>query len=712
MRLIHSSDLMKKVYVGTYSNLINRVLLTWRGAVGSQMGNIDIGLLENSPNASVFHTVLESLNERDELLSLIEILTIIKTVVPIYPSLRQESRKILLNLLSRNFNFIAQLVSFTSSLAEKQSEKRIYKSLIMELIAKNDQCLLNYLKNCARSKILFNDMKALLFGSKLFNSISTEMDITEYLRLLREHWRYALSNMSEEDMIQLGNQLGELLITMLTLHPVLTGIIMVEEFLLATNESFKWLKIITANSTLLNRQKLLKNLIYPYLDVHATRDNCQSVYSILKELAVGDFVDESYILRLNSPILQECTVRLLSLDSSERLLRLLLQMFAKVDTNSDEKVCQILVMALKYSHNSNLKSQIGTEAKFLDGVTARLMHKDHIVRERTMFVAKIVSNGDLKYDSDFVIEIPDLKLSDDNLPVDFSGLSTSSPGPPSISRPSTELTVDNSFSVDSDDTDSDYDEKGREIVFLKDLVMEFASLGNKKRISPLSLLKLTVKLVRQKKDFPSEVSYYNTGLLSNIACLNNNLDEPHFEQSRINALVSILVVTPDKVTELLRIFFTSELSLQQKMSILSSLGLSARELRGFDDKSIAKPQYDFPTSRLPWDKPESTPINDRQLTVDQDLSMQKVVWKSKKLTTRKEPVQNRFRQYAGLFFYPLAQAWLDGINLGSFDELFKSHYLMTLHIIHRCADPVHDYNNMTELMNEVLASAMQQGIKI
>ncbi|QLQ80213.1 hypothetical protein HG537_0D02140 [Torulaspora globosa] len=705
---------MKKAGIKSYNNLRNTVFYTWRDTLEGQMVNADIELLKNNPNASVFHTVLKSLNKRDELVSLVEILTIIKTVVPIYPSLGQESRRILLSLISKNFSFIAQLVSFTSSLPEKQAEKRIYKSLIVDLIAENRECLLNYLNQCVGSKILYNDMKALLFGSKLFNSISTEMDIIDYLRLLREHWRYLLTNISDDDMIQCGNRLGELLITMLTLHPVITRVIMAEEFFLATSESFKLLRIIVANSTLLNRQKLLKNLIYPYLDVHATRQNCQSVYSILKELAVGDFVAESYILSLNSAVLLECTVRILSPSSSARLLRLLLEMFAKVDTASDEKVCQILVMIFKNSSNSDLKNQTGTDAKFLDGVTARLMHKDHIVRERTMFLAKVVSNGGVKYDSDFVIEIPDLKLSDEHLPIDFGGLSTSISDPPSTSRSPNQLSINNSFSVDSDDDDSDYDENGREIVFLKDLVLDFASLRNNKRISPVSLLKLTVKLIRQKKDFPSEVSYYSTGLLSSIACLNNDLDEPHFEQTRINALVSILVVTPDKITELLRIFFTSELSLQQKMSILSSFGLSARELRGFDDKSIAKPQYDFPTNRLPWDKPESASIDDHKLTHDQDLSMQKVVWKSKKLTKsyRKEPMQNRFRRYAGLFFYPLAQAWLDGINLGTFDELFKSHYLMTLNIIYRCADPVHDYNNMTEFMNEVLAGATQQGIKI
>lgn len=673
---------------------------------------IDVGLLNSKPNASVVNEVLEALDGRDQALSLVEILTIVKMVVPIYPSLKPGSKLVLLNLIAKNFNFMAQLVSFTSSLPEKQAEKRIYKSLLSDLITKNNQCLLNYLEQCTASKILGDDLKTLLFGSKLFNVISTEMDIIEYLRRLREQWRYAFAKMPTDILIQRANQVGKLLIAMLTLHPVLTRVVIVEEFFLAAEDQFQSLKLVTINSTVLNRQKLLKNLIIPYLDLHTNAGNCQSIYSILRELGLNDFSDASYILRLSSPLLKECIIKLVPSSSLHLLLRLLLQKFAKVDLVEDEIVCQMIVMIIKYSQSSDLKSQVGTDSKFLDGVTTRLMHKDHLVRERTMFVAKVVSNGDLKYDSDFVIEVSDFKPPDNSQAIDFNSLSgTISPEVPTRSI---QKVSDTSFSVDSDDDDDNDDEEtGREIVFLKDLVVEYASL-DKKGTSLLSLLKLTVKLLRQKKDFPSEVSYYSTGLLSSIACLNNNLDEPNFEQGRINALVSILVVTPDKVTELLRILFTSELSLQQKMSILSGFGLAARELRGFNDASIAKPQYDFPTSRLPWDKKQDRLIEDVRPTNEQDMAPQKVVWKSKKLTTsfKDQPVKNKFRQYAGQFFYPLAHAWIEGINLGTFDELFKSHYLMTLHIIYRCADPVYDYDSMTELMREIMMDATQQGIKI
>lgn len=678
---------------------------------------VDVQKLESNPSASVIHEVLSGLDKRDDHLSLVEILSIIKTVAPVYPSLRHETMDVLVKLISADFSFIAQLTSFTSALEEKQAERRIYKALIADVVRKKYRWLLSYMNQCSCRRIQGNEVKALLFGSKLFNVISTEMDVIEYLRHLADQWRFALAEMTKEDLRRRGTQVAEFLMAMFTLHPVLSRDIIIEELFLATTDSFQSLKVIIDSSTPLNRQKLMKNLVFPYLDMHASSDNYQSIYSILKGLTVECCTDAFYMLRLNRWILMECAVRLLSAESSAQLLGALIQMFARADPALDEKVCQLIIIVLNHAPDAQLKWKIGTDSKFLDGVTSRLMQKDRLVRERTMFIAKSVSNNELKYESDFEIKVPDLQLPDDHSAIDFGNLkraSTSSYNDSTNSSLSINRNEIASLSIDSDDDDYGDDDMDREIVFLKDLVIEFASLDNKKRTSPVSLLKRTIKLIRQKKDFPSEVSYYSTGLLSSVACLNNDLDESHFEEARINALVSILVTTPNKVTELLRIFFTSELSLQQKMSLLSSVGLSARELRGHDDKSIVKPKYDFPTSRLPWDKPAAALTENIQKAYDQDVSLEKVVWKSKKLQSDKQAVtkENNFRQYAGLFFYPLVHAWLDGIDLGTFDELFKSHYLMTLHIVYSCAYPVHDYDVMTDLMNEVAASANRQGIKI
>ena len=91
----------------------------------------------------------------------------------------------------------------------------------------------------------------------------------------------------------------------------------------------------------------------------------------------------------------------------------------------------------------------------------------------------------------------------------------------------------------------------------------------------------------------------------------------------------------------------------------------------------------------------------------------KTVWKSKKLGKDQEKgTQNRFRKHSSLFFYPLAHGWLNGIDVGTYNQLFKSHYLTTLRIIYSCANPVHDFEYMTELMDHIISSAIEEGIPL
>lgn len=68
---------------------------------------------------------------------------------------------------------------------------------------------------------------------------------------------------------------------------------------------------------------------------------------------------------------------------------------------------------------------------------------------------------------------------------------------------------------DSDDeNDDDDDECIKRIVFLKDLLREYERTGESREARLIPLLRQTVKLVRQKTDFPLEVGYYAQGILS------------------------------------------------------------------------------------------------------------------------------------------------------------------------------------------------------
>lgn len=666
-----------------------------------------VSLLEGNVTASVIQEVLNGLKERNVALTLIEILTILKTVIPVYPSLRRESKNLLLILISDNYNFMAQLASFTSSIPIKQVERKIYQQVIIDTMKNRCDCLRNYMSQSTDTKVQRNNLKALMFGSKLFNVLSSTIDIVDYLECLREQWKYVLERTEPLDAVY-----GELLTASFILHPTLAEDILLNGFFY-TRESYFQSMITTVNTaSSLDQQRLIKNFIIPHLDLHINESNTNSVINVLRQLPLDCNIDLSYILTLKSLILQSCIIRLLLTSSQNELVSHLLQRFGQPDDALDERICQLLVVSLKYANDPSLKANIGGDKNLLDGVTARLMHKDNLLRERTMYIAKVVTDGGLKYESDFIISIPEFEFPQNDFKIDFNSLRDQFQDIKSSTVLQTEVRK-LSLMEDSDDEDDEENENERDIVFLKDLVARYARLDSNKKIRPLPLLKLTVKLVRQKKDFPIEVSYYSSELLVSISSLNNDLEEKDFEQWRINALCSIVVVTPETVTDLHKILFTSELSLQQRMSLLSSLGLSARELRGYADESIVKPQNNFPTSRLPWDKQTESHSTSAQLSSIEELPTERIVWKSKKLLTdgQEQLNANKFRKYSRLFFYPLAHGWLDGIDLGSFTDLFKTHYLMTLHIIYQCAYPVHDYDSMTRLMEQILLQASQQGIR-
>ena len=63
----------------------------------------------------------------------------------------------------------------------------------------------------------------------------------------------------------------------------------------------------------------------------------------------------------------------------------------------------------------------------LSFVTKRLHSEERLVRERTMFVAKLLTNNKLEYDSDFTIDVPNIKLEKQanvTLPISIDNIPT------------------------------------------------------------------------------------------------------------------------------------------------------------------------------------------------------------------------------------------------------------------------------------------------
>lgn len=671
-------------------------------------------MLENSVDGKTVLTVLQELSQSDKI-QLIDIMIIIKNVVPIYPSLPSETRKVILSLVVKSLDFIAQLISFTSCIPKKQSHRRIYERVLKDLLLRRTDCLRDYLGAFTRNRVEIQNIKAVFFGSKLFNALAPDIDIVWYLERLIDQWICVFD--MPLDFFSTHN-CGQYLVAMLNLHPVITITVLFPELFLLNEHSFKVFRVILNRSSQLDQLMIIKNYLLPYLAMNTNSSNYRSIYVLLKSLPQINVMGAQTILKVKSLTLQQVLIQLQDKNSVEKLVAELMNKFHHLDEMVDENVCQILVLLLQLKMSKNERDALSHDPQFLDAITERLKHQDNMVRERTMFVAKTVTNGELEYESDFTLDVPHLDFVTENELVNDAVLDSIKKDhltEPVATLPS--IVQNLKLREDSDDEDdAPGDGTDREILFLKDLVKTYETADKNTKIDIVPLFKLTTKLVRQKKDLPAEVDFYGTSLISAIATSNNNYEESKFEESRINALVSVISTLPNKVVDLLGILFNRELSLQQRMSILTTLGFSARELKGYDDKAIAKPQYDFPTKRLPWDtgKPSiqdlSPFINDSCL-----IGPSTTVWKSKKLEPNlrtRTLKKDLFKPYAAKFFYPLAHAWLNGIDLGSYDQLFKTHYLATLTIIYHCAFPAHDYVSMTQLMKQILLDASQQGVQL
>lgn len=676
---------------------IHESKITWSvNLINYTMGKITANLetLKRNPSGRVIHDALLSVDQEN--LDLDAVMIMVKYVVQIHPSLQLSTKGLLLVIASKSFLFLVQVVNFINLLKDAK-ESKIYKEFLVELLT-NEQSALFFYIDTVKNKFELNLVKSMFFGSKIFNAISDELDVLQYLSCMKCQFQCVIEKTNCWD----DKSYADLLVSFLSLHPVYSMDVVFGELLFKSSDYFTAFKSIFQSGSSISQKRLFNRYMFDYFEKLTNLKNSSSVYLIFSQIG-ADNVDFHRLIQIRNLYLKRIIVRLLSQRSQKDLATFLLDYFQRRELSDDLFVCELLTMVLRELPKEE-KDVLSHASVFLDAVTGRLSNEDTLVRERTMFIAKLVTNGELDYVSDFVIEIPDFKIPSDSA-INFTTLRTGNTKSLKTAE-SAAVEVQKLTLTDSDDEE----EQERDIVFLKDLVQEFEHCS-KNNLEHLRLLKLTVKLLRQKKDSPMEAAYYSSSLLSSITSLSNNLSEPTFEEWRINALVSVLAIVPDKVVDLSQLLFNGDFSLQQRMAILSAMALAARELRGLDDSFVVKPEYDFPTKRLPWD--ENTTDNQlvRDSSNDSAALEGRVIWKSKKLNAPKEPrKENRFKNFATKFFYPLAHGWLNGIDLGAHDALFKKHYLTTLKAIISAAYPSHEFEAMSLIMSQILDDAYRQGI--
>ncbi|KAK7745734.1 telomere binding protein [Diatrype stigma] len=156
---------------------------------------------------------------------------------------------------------------------------------------------------------------------------------------------------------------------------------------------------------------------------------------------------------------------------------------------------------------------------------------------------------------------------------------------------------------DSDAEDSDDDptlinrDKPRAPVYIRELI---AYLRDTESYDKQKLALTTAPtLIRRKADFGTEVSSHVEELATLLVGLQDKYDLDNFHDLRLQGMIAVVVAQPKKMGQwFAKTFFDGDYSLSQRASILIVLGLSARELAGFDVSEYAA-AASFPSKRLP-----------------------------------------------------------------------------------------------------------------
>ncbi|KAF2146871.1 uncharacterized protein K452DRAFT_242030 [Aplosporella prunicola CBS 121167] len=255
-------------------------------------------------------------------------------------------------------------------------------------------------------------------------------------------------------------------------------------------------------------------------------------------------------------------------------------------------------------------------------------------------------------------------------------------------------------------------------VYIRDLI---AGLRDNENYDRHQLaLSSAAGLIRRKANFGKEVIDHIDELASVLLGLNDQFELDNFQEMRQQALIVLLLVRPDQVGPLLiRAFYGGDYSLSQRIAILTSLGLGAREMAGFREDSEADAETSsssFPSKKLPEKlhklyASESSPIDEvtnhlkrtmitplaldaaDQLSGPNALKVRAFSSRMEVEKKRKKPRANELAKIvAQSFFFPMTGGWwIHAKSIGSgntfYSPILLPVFLKTLAILLHASGP-------------------------
>ncbi|RKL33668.1 hypothetical protein BFJ72_g9892 [Fusarium proliferatum] len=159
------------------------------------------------------------------------------------------------------------------------------------------------------------------------------------------------------------------------------------------------------------------------------------------------------------------------------------------------------------------------------------------------------------------------------------------------------------YSKDSDPEDSNDDatlvqrNKPKPPVYIRDLISYFRDSESYDK--QLLSLQTAPILIRRKANYGTEVSFHADELAGLLVGIQDKFEIENFDDLRLHSMLALVVSQPKTMAPwFARTFFEGDYSLHQRTSILVTLGLSARELAGFEVSQYQSAAA-FPSKRLP-----------------------------------------------------------------------------------------------------------------
>ncbi|KAJ9142084.1 Telomere length regulation protein [Pleurostoma richardsiae] len=156
---------------------------------------------------------------------------------------------------------------------------------------------------------------------------------------------------------------------------------------------------------------------------------------------------------------------------------------------------------------------------------------------------------------------------------------------------------------ESDEEDSDDDpttvrrDKPKAPVYIRDLIIYLRDAENYDR-QKLALTTAPI-LIRRKANYGTEVKEHAEELASLLIGLEDKYELEDFYNLKLQGMVALVVAHPQKMGPwFAKTFFDGDYSISQRASVLTVLGLSAREISGFETSEYAH-AASFPSKTLP-----------------------------------------------------------------------------------------------------------------